>query len=189
MSRPVFSLGKANEMLDATDKVIEGLDAIQVAALRKASRVCFYHCPKPDASGETSYICAIKEHAPSPLDPFAPHETSILIPCDWRLREYTRHSSSDAIPYGSDQFNAFEWVNSAQSDEVWQTTASLLRVGDKLTLRWSRGGFTTESMENATPHFYGDALFLDVQRGDKRLSFHVDTSVCENNSARMIRRA
>jgi hypothetical protein len=140
-----------------------GLDAIQVAALRKASRVCFYHRPKPDASGETSYICAIKEHAPSPLNPFAPHETSILIPCEWRLREYTRSSSSDAIPYGSDQFNAFEWVNCAQSDECWQTTASLLRAGDK--------------------------LFLDVQRGEKRLSFHIDTSVCENNPARMIRRA
>jgi hypothetical protein len=176
-------------MLDQATIETTGLDAIQVAALRKASRVCFYHRPKPDASGETSYICAIKEHAPSPIDPFAPHETSILIRADWRLREYTRSSSSDAIPYGSDQFNAFEWVNCAQSDECWQTTASLLRVGDKLTLRWSRGGFTTESMENATPTFYGDALFLDVQRGDKRLSFHIDTSVCENNSARMIRRA
>ena len=176
-------------MLDATTIENTGLDAIQVAALRKASRVCFYHRPKPDASGLASYICAIKEHAPSPVDPFAPHETSILIPCEWRLREYTRHDSFDRIPYNSDQFNAFEWVNCAQSDECWQTTASLLRVGDKLTLRWARGGFTTESMENATPAFYGDALFLDVQRGEKRLSFHIDTSVCENNSARMIKRA
>jgi hypothetical protein len=176
-------------MLDQTTIETTGLDALQVAALRKASRVCFYHRPKPDASGFASYIAAIKEHSPSPIDPFAPHETSILIPCDWRLREYTRSSSSDHIPYKSGQFNAFEWVHCAQSDDCWMTTVSLLRVGDKLTLLWSRGGFTTEAHENATPTFYGDALFLDVQRGAKRLTFHVDTSVCENNTARMIRKA
>lgn len=164
-----------------------GLDATQVHALRKASRVCFYHRPKPDASGETSYIAAIKEHKPNPLDPFAPRETCILIPCDWTLREYTR--GEDAIGYRSDQFNAFEWVYIAQYDEAWQTTASLLRTGDKLTLHWARGGFTTQAMENANPHFFGDALYLVVQRGEKRLTFHVANSVCENNTARMIRRA
>jgi hypothetical protein len=174
-------------MLD-TVETATGLDAIQLAALRKANRICFYHRPKPDATDLASYIAAIKEHKPSPLDPFTPHESSILIPCAWRLREYTRHDS-DRIPYDSGEFNAFEWVCCAQSNEVWQTTVGLLRVKDRLTLRWERGGYTTENMENATPHFYGDALYLDVQRGEKRLSFHVATSFCENNSARMIRRA
>lgn len=177
-------------MLDQTTETKPGLDAIQLAALRKASRVCFYHRPKPDATSETSYICAIKEHKPNPSDPFAPHETSIVIACDWYLREYTgSYNSDDRIPDNSDQFNAFEWVSSAQSDECWQTTASLLRVGDRVTLRWERGAFTTQGMTDATPRLYGDALRLQVQRGDKRLTFHIDTSVCENNSARMIRRA
>lgn len=176
-------------MLDQTTETKSGLDALQLAALRKASRVCFYHRPQPDATGETSYISAIKENKPSPADPFAPPETIILIPCEWYLREYTGSDSSDRIPYNSDQFHAFEWVSCAKSDECWQTTASLLRVGDKLTLRWERGGFTTQGMTEATPRLYGDALRLQVRRGDKRLMFHIDTSIGENNSARMIRRA
>ena len=167
-------------MLDATQTT--GLDAIQLAALRKADRVAFFHRDKPDATNETSYINAIKENKPSASNPFAPRETGIIIPVEFRLTDYTRGTK---IPYGSDAFNAFEMVYSY--NDAWSTVTSLLRVGDKLCLHWTRGGFTTERMEQATPHFYGDTLYLLVTRGEKVLTFHVDTSICEDNSARMIR--
>ena len=63
------------------------------------------------------------------------------------------------------------------------------RAGDVLSLHWQRGAWNTERMENATPKFYGDKLALLVTRGEKVLTFHVDTSICEDNTARMIRRA
>jgi hypothetical protein len=180
-------------MLDIANET-KPLDAIQVAALRKADRVAFFHRDKPDATGFTSYIEAIKSPSPTENDPFA-KEAYVFIPCEFRVTDYTR---GEKIPYGSDAFNAFEMVYS-YNDE-WKTTASLLRAGDKLCLHWQRGGWNTEAMENATPKFYGDKLCLLVTRGDsaelgkygknaKVLTFHVDTSICEDNSARMIRRA
>jgi hypothetical protein len=174
-------------MLDATTETKTGLDAIQLAALRKADTVCFFHRHVPDTTGETSYICATKKNKPSPIDPFAPHETSVIIPVEYRLRDWTREQA-DKIPYNSEDWKAFEWIGSAQYHEEWRTIVSLLRVGDKLTLHWQRGAWTNEAMQNATPKFYGDSLSLIVDRGDKVLHFHIDTSVCEDNTARMIRR-
>jgi hypothetical protein len=163
-----------------------GLDAIQLAALRKADRVSFFHRAKPDATGETSYICATKENKPSGNDPF-PRESVVIIPCECRLVDY----SNAAIPFDSTDWSGFAMIHAAQFDDAWKTTTSLLNARDKLTLKWSRGAWTTERMENATPKFYGDVLELCVARGGKTksLTFHVETSICENNSARMIRRA
>jgi hypothetical protein len=173
-------------MLDQTETKT-GLDALQLAALRKADVVCFFHRLVPDATGETDYIDASKRAKQSATDPFS-HETHVIIPCDYRLSDYGR--GDDKIPYKSpDKWHAFESVSSAQYSDEWRTIASLLRVGDKLTLHWQRGAFTTESHANATPHFYGDGLSLIVARGEKSLAFHVHMSVCENNTARMIRRA
>lgn len=174
-------------MLDATSETKTGLDAVQIAALRKADRVAFFHRATPDASGETSYVEAIKRALVDARDPFA-RDAVIIIPCDWRLMDYTRDADSK-IPYGSDAFKAFEMIHGAQYDDAWKTTASLLRVGDALTLLWSRGAFTTEGMQNASPKFYGDTLHLRVTRGEKVLTFHIDTSICEDNCARMIRPA
>ena len=176
-------------MLDATSLEITiglTLDAIKLQALRKADTVSFFHRPKPDATNETSYVSATKRAKPSGNDPFA-HDVSIIIPCECRLTDYSDYENK--IAYDSTAWNAFEMIHAAQSEDAWQTTASLLRVGDKLTLMWERGAFTTAHMKEATPKFYGDRLQLRVTRGDKVLTFHVDTRVCEDNSARMIRRA
>jgi hypothetical protein len=172
-------------MLDAIETT--GLDAIQLQALRKADTVSFFHRPKPDATNETSYASATKRAKPSGSDPFA-RDVSIVIPCEWRLTDYT-DGYENRIEYGSDAFNAFEMIHSAQHEAAWQTTASLLRVGDKLTLLWERGAVTTQHMKEASPKFFGDRLSLLVTRGERQLTFHIDTRVCEDNSARMIRRA
>lgn len=171
-------------MLDAT--IQTGLDALQLAALRKADSVCFFHRHTPDATGETSYIDVAKRANPNASDPFA-QDAHVIIPVPYRLREYTQ--GDDKIPYNSEQWKAFESLSSAQWSEEWKTIVSLLRVGDKLTLHWQRGAWTTESMSNAEPKFYGDSLSLIVERAKATLEFHVRMAVCENNTARMIRRA
>jgi hypothetical protein len=170
-------------MLDATQTT--GLNAIDLAALRKADSVCFFHRKAPDASGEASYIDAIKRAKVDARDPFS-RDVSHVIACPYRLREYT--TGEDKIPFNSVDWNGFESISSAQWSEEWKTIVSLLRVGDKLTLYWQRGAFSTESMSTASPKFYGDGLSLVVDRGERQLTFHVHTSICENNSARMIRR-
>lgn len=175
--------------MDATSlELVIGLtlDAVQLAALRKADSVCFFHRPKPDTTGETSYINAIKRAKQSAADPFS-QDVCVQIVCEHRLTDYS--DSDSKIPYDSEAFNAFEMIHSAQHENAWQTTASLLRAGDKLMLIWERGAFTTQHMKEATPKFYGDRLSLLVTRGERQLTFHIDTRVCEDNSARMIRRA
>jgi hypothetical protein len=172
-------------MLDQTETKT-GLDAIQIAALRRADTVCFFHRAQPDATGEISYIDAGKRVQPSPLEPFAPDSRHVIVPCEFRLREYTR--GDDKIPFDSKAWSGFEMIHSAQFSEEWKTIASLLRVGDKLTLHWQRGAWTTEAMAEASPKFYGDSLSLIVDRPKASLSFLVTLHVGENNSARMIRK-
>ena len=171
-------------MLDQTETKT-GLDAIQLAALRKANRVCFYHRAAPDASGFVSYIACVKTTDRTKLNPFE-GETTLCFPVDYRLREYTK--GDDRIAYDSHTWNAFEMIHSAQSTEEWRTIVSLLRVGDKLTLQWERGGWTTEAMQHASPAFYGDRLSLIVERAKATLHFHIHTQISENNSARMVRK-
>jgi hypothetical protein len=174
-------------VIEQTDSptIATGLTAIDLAALRKADSVCFFHRKVPDASGETSYIDAIKRAKVCARDPFA-RDVSHVIACPYRLREYT--SGDDKIPYNSEEWSGFESISSAQWSEEWKTVVSLLRVGDRLTLHWQRGAWTTESMANASPKFYGDSLSIIVERAKATLEFHVRMSVCENNSARMVRR-
>ena len=174
-------------VIEQTDSsTITGLDAVQLAALRRADVVCFFHRHVPDATGETSYIDAGKRAKVSATDPFA-QDAHVIIPVPYRLREYTQ--GDDKIPYNSEAWKGFESLSSAQWSEEWKTIVSLLRTGDRLTLHWQRGAWTTESMSNASPKFYGDSLSIIVERAKATLEFHVRMSVCENNSARMIRRA
>lgn len=87
----------------------------------------------------------------------------------------------------SDSANTAAYVGfqSAQYYHVWRTIASLLRVGDMLTLSWVADN-NNDNLRAAGLH--RDELFLVVRRGDNTLHLHLQTSVCPNNTARMIRR-
>jgi hypothetical protein len=179
--------------MDAIVKT-KGLDAIELAALRKADCVSFHHHrlkTVAETGGAASFIRATKEFRQSKSNPFGKTEAALEISVGARLTEYTR--GDDAIPYEArneaGDYAAFEMIHAAQFDDVWKSIVALLRVGDELTLHWRRGAFTTDAMQEASPKFYGDQLLLQVDRGDKRLTFMVDMSVTENNTARMIRRA
>lgn len=80
---------------------------------------------------------------------------------------------------------AFEMVHAAQYSDVWTTLASLIRKGDRLTLKWTADN-NTDITRNAGLH--SDHLQLIIVRGDARLTFNLVTAVRLDNSARMIRR-
>lgn len=80
---------------------------------------------------------------------------------------------------------AFEYIQSAQFTPAWCTVVGLLRTGDALTLEWA-ADCGNQYVSGAGLHH--DELRLIVERGKNRLTFHLDISVCADNSARMIKR-
>ena len=159
------------------------LDKLALAALRKADRISFHH------TDGKSVIRATKENKPSERDPFALRETVITVSCEARITDYDRGAGLGTEVYRGDdlkRYTAFGWLSHAQSaDCTWQTTASILKTGDELTLYWQRGGLSTQGMREAGLH--GDALYLRIRRGDKRLVFLIDTYCGHDNTVRMVR--
>ena len=80
---------------------------------------------------------------------------------------------------------AFAMFCSAQFTDTWKTVASLLKVGDTLTLSWTADGNSNDYTKAVELH--ADTLRLVVTRGQQRLIFLLDTSICLNNSARMVK--
>jgi len=158
------------------------LDKLARAALRQADRISFHH------TDGTSLIRATKEHKPTERDPFAPRETDITVPCKARITDYDCGGCLGTDVYRDDLkgYTGFAWFSQAQyADCTWQTIASILKVGDELTLYWQRCGLSHQTMRDAGLH--GDALYLRVRRGDKRLVFLIDTYCGQDNTARMVR--
>jgi len=159
-----------------SDTINTGLDAIQLAALRKCDDVAFYH-----HEGK-SYIRAIKRVRQSEAQPFA-QDVVVEIPCATRWNDY---SQTRGISWPVPSFQAFEMVGN-YSESCWQTTAGMLRKGDELTLEWSHNCFGCDS-DLVRAGFQLDRLTLCVARGAAKLRFHVDDSVCPvTSTARMIR--
>lgn len=152
------------------------IDKIKVAALRKADRVCFYH-----REGE-SYIRAIKEQEVTASDPFRPKEVDLHIDCGTVFTRY------DGPSWPVPEFTAFHMIHVARHSAEWQTIAGLLKAGDRLKLHWRRGSLSTDAMKGV--RWAGDDLLLVVDRGEKRLTFHIGSHVTEaNNRFRMVRAA
>lgn len=108
---------------------------------------------------------------------------------------------------------AFFSKSSIRQSAEWMTIASLLRVGDRLSLEfqmdWHSNGYTQAARGNGyeaigsgmfrtapNPEFNATLLFeglhvdtvvLWVERNKRRLCFHLDTSICPENSARMVK--
>jgi hypothetical protein len=111
-----------------------------------------------------------------------------------RIRDIRVESS--AFGYGTDSaagwrsddaphLSCFYMIHSARFSECWPTIAGLLKVGDQLALRWvadNNTGYTTDA------GLHCDQLRLYVHRSAGPLVFPIATSVCPDNSARMIRR-
>lgn len=87
-----------------------------------------------------------------------------------------------------DAFYAFAMVHTAQYSRTFQSIARLLRKGDFIALRWGKDSNTNETLRKAGLH--ADQLDVVIYRGKAGtdpLVFTVETSVCPDNTARMIR--
>jgi len=147
------------------------LTKIDVAAMKKADRIVFRHY-----RGE-SQIEAIKE-----ADERNPFEQVRIVACSAKFVDY-----SDRKVFGPalDTFTGFEMKMHPGYDEEWLTIVSLLREGDELTLVWKRDAGSCQNFKDAGLH--GDSLSLAVKRGEKTLTFFIESSVCPDNTARMIK--
>lgn len=150
------------------------IDAVQLAALRKCSDVVFSHF------NDASSIRAIKRTRACASNPFA-GDVELTIPCETRWNDYAKDCGmSWPVP----SFRGFEMFGN-YDDSAWRTIATLLKVGDVLTLEWSRDAASHETMRQLGLH--GDRLRLLVIRGKARMWFELATSICPDNTARMIR--
>jgi hypothetical protein len=82
---------------------------------------------------------------------------------------------------------AFHMIHDSDHSLTWQTIVKLLRPGDEITLRW-RAGNNNGYLREAGLH--ADDLHLRVRRGDtaREMEFLIARSVCQDNSARMVKR-
>lgn len=76
---------------------------------------------------------------------------------------------------------------------------AFLKVGDRIRIEWYRDAWTNQYMQHSANKvnsddcspfeaLHGDAVYIVIYRGENtRYRFHLDHSICADNSARMIR--
>ena len=151
-----------------------GIDAMQLAALRKCDDVCLFH-----RDGK-SYLRAIKRAKRTEADPFATDQI-IEVPAGTKWTDYSRDGG---MSWPMPAFDGFAMIGN-YADSAWRTIATLLRASDQLTLYWQRDAWRSPVVESVG--FHGDAVGLIVTRGKAILRFHVSASIGPDNSARMIK--
>lgn len=144
----------------------EALTKDDLKALRTADSVTFSH-----GSDGRHYVRGIRRLTVDGFETEVRRE--IRVPSNIRSYDSDRKRS-----YG----HAFEMINSAQYDDDWKTVVSLLRTGDELALLWYAGNSNAYVSD---ANLRRDELRLIVNRGNRRLSFLIDVSVCADNTARM----
>lgn len=167
-----------------------------LAALKLADAVTFHHAPA-SAGGPMIRLYLESRMSDEPRI-FTPGQQRAFPAADGRdgrgrMREIRVESA--AYGYGDDggtgwrsadkpHLTCFQMIHSAQYTECWPTIPRLLKVGDRLALGWVADN-NTETLTTAGLH--RDQLRLRVHRGTRPLVFPIATSVCPDNTARMIR--
>lgn len=159
------------------------LSAYDLKALRQADSVSFHFC---DGKGLITGHKRLRNPGP-----YAGREESYDIAVESEF-----FSTRGVKP------NSFTMFHSAKYNDVWPTVVRNLKKGDKLILVWCADHFTNGYLgcarvgptdRKGDPHcgagmiLHADALYLKVVRGNLRLQFLLDVSVCVDNTARMIR--
>ena len=149
-----------------------GLTAVQVKALRHASSVCFDYL----GDSNTYQIRCFKRIKDSGFE----YEAVVTVPATGTITCYNEDSRKVVGAYASSL--------SAQYDSALRTVFSLIKVGDRLALRFLAGNNT----ETLAQHGLAcDELQLVVRRGEgpksKTLTFNIDHRICPtHSSARMV---
>lgn len=158
----------------------------QLAALRGADRVAFHH--RADGTG---LVCCIKRvKRPGPFGGEYDREFSFEVASQVQMYGRDEAYSPDARP------RCFALVH--RFEDHWHTVADSLRPGDVLTLRWLGNvgnDYEKQSVTHLEGHqgrrLYRDELKLSARRGEGKrarwLVWRVETSVCPDNTARMVK--
>lgn len=174
------------------------LTADDLAALKLADSVSFHHST-PDNGGPVIRLHLVGGYSDVPRI-FTAKEQRVF-PMSGILGDRDRYREiaveSSAYGYGADgrsgfrsddrpRLACFEMIHSAQVSDTWGTIVRLLKSGDRLTLSWIADN-NTDNVRNSGLH--NDELRLFVCRAgqQKPYVFHVASSVCPDNSARMIK--
>jgi hypothetical protein len=165
-----------------------------LTALRLADAVTFHHHTSAEAGPRISLHLETRMTDEPRI--FTATQQRVFPSADGRGRQRDIHLESTASGYASDglpgwnssdagHLSCFYMIHTAQFSQSWLTIARLLKVGDRLALQWLADN-NTQTLTDAGLH--NDQLHLHVHRAGDRLVFPIATSVCPDNSARMIRR-
>lgn len=146
----------------------DGLTTEQAQELRKAKSLSFHH-----VDGKGNIVCRRGKDEKIQVD----------IPVD-----------SIIDRYGTDLTRGFASIYSCSYDHVWTTIKGLIRKGDHILLKWDPNSHQSEYCKKAVSNngfgnYTGlnvDVLYFVISRGQKKMTFMIDVSVCPSNSARMI---
>ena len=151
------------------------LTKMDVAALRKADTLVV-HLSKEHANG---LVRAIKRVERDERNPFAQDVEHIITAASVSLYH---SNASDLIANGGVRCTGHVSFYHSQNTPA-STIIHTLREGDEITFRFYPDAHTNGYVFDAGLH--ADVLYLDVRRNGKRLSWKLDISICQNNTARM----
>lgn len=92
-------------------------------------------------------------------------------------------SYGGGIVRANDDVRAYQGVMSPRFQEHWTTVLGYLKAGDAVTLLWNANGHRNPLVREAG--LAVDGLDIRVDRGNRRMTFHIDLHVTAYNSARM----
>lgn len=152
-----------------------------VKALRMAHNVSFHAIPNKDRTAMVGTIrCTIKE-TKFGKDVEFEHE----IPTSVSLRQFHHDTNDRALE--DNNWSGFDMIHSAQYSEEWTTIARhIVKIGDRLTLHFMRGGWCTQFLQGV--NIVADTLYLVINRDKADLFFIVGHYIGEDNTARMTKR-
>lgn len=153
---------------------MEPLTKHQLKALRSAKRVSFYQTRPGEAGITVVQVVRGKEV-----------ETDIPVRSEVRSCREERQGTTPPLRDVA-VCHYLLWSDSGGEALNWRSIGAFLKAGDVLMLHWGANYFNNGYLDKVELH--GDRLSLRIQRGDKRYGFIVATSVCANNTARMVRR-
>lgn len=80
---------------------------------------------------------------------------------------------------------AFYMVHTSKFSMTWQSIVSILKGGDILSLHFVGNKYTNDYVRDKGLN--GDAVEMGISRKGKAFTFVVGTSICPDNSARMVK--
>lgn len=171
-------------MTTATETAYQ-LTAQDIKALKTADRVTFSYSRTSDDHG----IRAIKQ-VKNP-GPFEDGEREHPIPTQHQFSGYGHQIGSERNNDTPRRCFTLQY----HYDCHLRSIISILKPGDELTLHWladaGQNGYVRGARTTAAGHvdapLHADRLDIIIHRKNTRLHFVIDTSICPDNDARMIR--